>query len=536
VCVAAGTSGSTEPTWTVTKGAKTTDNTVTWQEITGQAGVNGDLTNCPKWTAIENTALALGYVIQDVAGDTLFVVTTAGTTNNSAEPTWSKTAGATTTDGTVIWTSLGAVGNFPAWGAPHARMGNASASGWMAAGDTCFVSNNHAATQAASLTIASSGTTAAPIKFYCVSDSTAPSATLATSASESVTGANSLTFNSYTSITGVIFNCGNGSSGNALTTFSGDGGYFENCAFNSKSTNNGTGSGFAFNGNVVSAIGSGSYLLNCTFTFGAAGQDLNSGASGIGYIVGGSIALTGTAPAILLSTDNIANRWIGFTFRDVDLSGITGTLVDFSGSDGGIYLFENCKLASGVAPTIGTPIGLSMPALKMYNCDNAGTDYRYYIQSFLGLQKNENTIVRSGGASDGTTSVSWNITTSSGANIAYPFIAEEIFQWSNLASSTHTCTVYLTSNTALNTNDIWLEFEYPGSASSPLGSLSSTRAAPLSALTSLTTDNSTWGGSTTYKYKLVASFNPASAGVVKGRIFVAKPSVTVYVDPLLNLA
>src|ERR1700743_2932630 len=57
--VVAGTTNSTEPTWTLTKGAKTTDNAVTWQEVTGQPGVNGDLANTPNWNAVKNTDVPL---------------------------------------------------------------------------------------------------------------------------------------------------------------------------------------------------------------------------------------------------------------------------------------------------------------------------------------------------------------------------------------------------------------------------------------------------------------------------------------------
>lgn len=101
VVTVAGTTaaGTTEPTWSLTDGATTTDGTVTFRTI-------------PKFPTIStfaiNTSLSQGAIVRPVANSMReFLVTTAGTTGGSA-PTWTNadTAGQTLTSGTVTFTSI----------------------------------------------------------------------------------------------------------------------------------------------------------------------------------------------------------------------------------------------------------------------------------------------------------------------------------------------------------------------------------------------------------------------------------------------
>jgi hypothetical protein len=168
----------------------------------------------------------------------------------------------------------------------------------------------------------------------------------------------------------------------------------------------------------------------------------------------------------------------------------------------------------------------------MENCDNSSTNYREYFANALGTYQQDTTHVRTGGSTNGTTPVSWSLTCTTKARFLMPFVTRDIAQWNATSGSSQTVTVYLMSTAALNNSQIWLEIEYPGSSSSPLGSTVNTRMALLGTPTTLTTDMSTWGSATSYIYKIVSpSFTPQMAGIIKARLYVAAPSTTtIYVD------
>ena len=244
----AGTTGGSEPTWGITQGAKTTDNTVTWIEITGKPGVNGDTTNSAVWLNVKNTAVSQGLLIYDSVTASLQVCTTAGTAGNGSAPSFSATAGVTTSDNTVTWTSLGLASNFGAYAAPWARLNLGLASGNFAAqNDTVYVSNNHAETQASSINYGAASYTDSINSFFsviCVNDTATPPTAAATGASVSTTGTNSITVganSNNTYIYGVTFNAGSAANtANITTNVNQTGGadslIMDNCTFNLNNT------------------------------------------------------------------------------------------------------------------------------------------------------------------------------------------------------------------------------------------------------------------------------------------------------------
>lgn len=537
LCIIAGTSLAAEPSWNITYGAKTVEAAgPTWMEVTGRAFFNGDYASTTPAASVSAQTVVLGQTIKDTGLTGGFICTTGGLISG-AEPTWNVGAvGNTTAWGAATFTYVGVPTAYAAWANPMPRQRIVGNSGFMAPGNNCWVSQNHAETQASQYTLAAGanaqGYNTQPLSFICANDSAAPPTAVATGASISTTGANDIiTTNPFWAyFYGINCNAGSGASqANFRTNTSANSNvWFDTCGI--KLNNTSSSSVITLN---QSASGFVQYL-NCNFVFGNASQQVNPGYPCL--VAGGSFAATGTVPTTLF-TSGITGQTI---IRDCDLSAITGTIMNLStanSSPGTSTNLQNCKLGSGVAIAANSnTAGPGGPFIKAHNCDNAATNYRYYYAYYFGTVQQETTIVRSSGATNGTTPESWNITTNSSTNYWTPFVSEEIELWQDTTGSAVTATFFLTSNTALNNNDVWLEVEYPSSASNPLGTVVTTRMVPLGTPAALTSDSSTWGGSITNKYKIAATFTPQMKGPVKCRIYVAKPSITIYVDPLFSIS
>jgi hypothetical protein len=538
VCIVAGTThASTEPTWVTTRGGKTTDNTVTWQECTGVAALNGDLTNTPNWTTVKNTSVTLGQVIQRNNGASYQICTTAGTAGNGSEPAFSNTAGTTTADNTVTWTSLGVVGNFTGWQAPHARLSAAFTATWGQAGNSFFIASEHAETQSTALTLTSPGTAASPCFAYSVTKTTVPpaSANLSAGASITTTGASNLLLQGHLYLYGATLNCTSGNNTAGLGLSGGTAScalYLDNCALVIPGTS--TSSVMQWGGSTNNA-----HLLvlnNTTVKFGSTSQSIR--------ILGGPIYWQDTASAINTggsiptSLFGGANNQMGSRLfvTGVDLSGTTGTLVAASGTPYQVFMTD-CKLGAAVT-VAATPTDNAGSQVDIVRCDSGATNYRTERYRYEGTQTVETTIVRTGGATDGTTPISWKLVTTANSKWRWPLISQPITIWNDSTSAITTLTIYgtTTGGGVPKDDEIWVEVEYLGASGSPLGSfITSTKADNLaaSAATNNSSDGSTWaGGGAGNGFKIVVpSFTPGQKGPINITIKAAKASTTYYIDP-----
>ena len=599
VCIIAGTTLSAEPTWVLTKGAKTAETAgPTWQECTGQPGVNGDATDSPTWTQNKNTAVTLGLIIYDSVSASLQIVSTAGTTGNGAQPSFSATAGVTTSDNTVTWTSLGLASGFGVWAAPFARVQSAIATNWMIAGNSLFVGDDHAETQATAETITFPGTLSAPNYAYSIDHAgsvTLLGATLKSGASVTTTGNSALTIQgsglgSGFATSGFTYSAGSGAVAAGVTYGNSNVAVAQaiNCAF----VKAGTSAGAAL---TLGRVNASVRLVNCTYQVGNVSDQLAAP---------GDVIWTNTPNAIqgaTLPTNLIATGTSGIMLiiDGVDLSALgSGKTIFPGGNATGRYLLKNSKLGSGVT-VAGTPSGSA--TVDVINCDSAGTNYifqRYWEQ---GTQIPETVLVRTGGASNGVTALSSKATTTANSNWTLPFSSQPIAIYNTITGTNRGVTLYgIYNGTAIpNNDDIWIEAEYFGSASSPQASFANnTKANNLATGSALTADStSVWtslvtarqnsyaysvgavmvpiantraffcttagtsagsepggyasavdGGSVTdggavfragWRFSLAVTLSspqPAMAGPIYVTVNAAKVSSTYWVDPLINLS
>jgi hypothetical protein len=406
-----------------------------------------------------------------------------------------------------------------------------------AAGDTIYLSDAHSESTASAVTIALAGTVAAPTKVIAGDDAAEPPTAVAT-ATIATTGANALIITGSAYFEGLILIAGSGGSTTELQLNKTAGGSIQR--YNNCSLRLGTShaTGRIDIGQDSSINGMLTELINTTLSYANTSQRLEFG--GTLVIKGGSFV--GGSSAITTFLEARSQRGTRALIEDFDMSAAAQALVLMVGGTaigcGGTVVFRRCKLpASWSGTLVSTALTIPGTRAEMYNCAAGDTNYALWIEDYAGSIRHETTIVLTGGASDGTTPISWKMV--SGANASYPMnllYSSEMGDWIETVGGSTTLTVEFIhdSVTDLNDDEIWLEVDYLGTSGFPLGTLiTDAKATVLTGAAAQASSSATWtttGLTNPNTQKLSVTFTPQEKGFYSARVALAKASTTVYVD------
>ncbi len=210
----------------------------------------------------------------------------------------------------------------------------------------------------------------------------------------------------------------------------------------------------------------------------------------------------------------------------------------------GRFVMRNTKLpASWSGLPLSTAFTVAGPRTEFYNFDDdSASNNALYIGDAFGTVTNENTIVRTSGATDGTVPFSWKmVSTASSSFPASPLTSPDLFLRNNTVTGNVTLSVDIIHSGvgagtagAFQNNEIWLEVDSLNASTSPLGTVSDSKPATiLTAATDIATSSNAWTSSpaTPVKQTLSVTIAPRMAGMLILRVCLAKASKTVYVDP-----
>lgn len=429
--------------------------------------------------------------------------------------------------------------NGSTWALAKATLAGAAAID--AAGDTVYVSQAHAGSASSSTTYALAGTPSNPVRVLCVNDAAEPPTALATTATITTTGTSSITITGSAYVYGLTMNTGTGTGSSTIslnTAAAASIQSYEQCAFNAVST--GT------NGHVyVNADGIQSQRTdwrNCNLSFANTASRLR--VCGEFNWRGGSLTAGVAVPNALLTFRGASSDRPALARTEgVDLSqlGSGKALVDLASFKVGEAWFIDCKLGSAVSATTGSWEG---PGGHVYihNSDSADTNYRREQHGYEGSVYTETTVVRTGGATIGSTGVSFRMVSS--ANARYPMLPLRTFTegaiWSDATGSSKTVTLeVVTDGVTLKDDECWLEVSYLGTSGVPLATLASdAKAGVLTTAANQASSSVGWtttGLSSPVKQKLEVSFTPQEVGAYRIAVVLAKPSTTVYFCPAFTV-
>lgn len=406
-----------------------------------------------------------------------------------------------------------------------------------AAGDDIYVSQVHAESTAASISPAFAGTHANPVKIICGNDAAEPPTAVTTGATVATTGNAHITINGSVYVRGIAFTAGS-TSALAYMLFGGtaaDVQTYDNCSFILRGTNTGA---------LISAGQSYTKVnwRDCHVKFADAAQGI--AAFGDFNWDGGSVLSGGTSPTNLVKRSN-AVAFANVRIANVDLSNCSAGVNIFqaqSAFDFGVNTISNSKLPASWSGALVSGTIVLGQRFSMYNCSSGATNYILSIMDYAGQIRDETTVVRTSGASDGTTPISWRMVSTANAKFIVPLVSDPIIVWNNTTGSAKTVTVEIVRDSATNLTDaeVWLEVDYYSTSGALQGTkITDAKANILATAADQTTSAAAWtttGLGSPNTQKLSVSLTPQVKGYYVCRVALAKASSTVYVCPKVTVS
>jgi len=428
-----------------------------------------------------------------------------------------------------VWSGATGAGTGADWANAYVNLQTAFSG--KTAGDVFYVAHDHVQTQASALALTSVGTEAAPSRVYCVdrAGSVPPvEADLRTTAQISTTVASAITLaGSISECYGIIFSAGSGASAASITTGSTASRSWRlvKCALILANTSTSS--------RITTSAAPGYAIWeDCTVEFGNVSQAISVASRCHIRNTNNAQFLTGsTIPTTLFLFTGASHLFV----EGVDLSQIVSAKNLFtSAAFACSAILKDCKLdatADVLTAAITAPSHLEVTLIR---CDTGDTNYRHERYLYTGDQKADTTIVRTGGATDGTTQISWVITTNAFAGIAgFFFECMPISIWQEDIGSPITVTIegIWPGGSVPNTNDIWMDVFYSGTSGTPMTKRATTRPLIITASSALPAGSGTWSGGLTVKFAMSATITPLEKGPITIYIKAAKASSTFYIDP-----
>lgn len=423
------------------------------------------------------------------------------------------------------------------WALSKATMTGAGSA--MAAGDTLYVSQAHAETQAAVMTIALPGTVAEPNFVIGSNDAAEPPTAGSEAATISTSGGNALNVNGSAFFEGLTFSAGDAANYANLTINGGTASSYRQvhrkCKFRLVGTHP---------SNIL-AFGSGNGNTNCDTLLIDSTYKLSNASSVINLrgdvkIVGGSLE-AGTAALTAIFKIGATSQPAYVFIDGFDASSMSSTVKMFSAAaqQNGVAVACGCKMPTGwVADNIAGDVGSYVfSRFEMYDTLPAGgSRIPFVVKDAGGLITPESTIVMSGGSEVGSAKMGASaLCTETGQTL-------ELFPLSTKIASSGSAMIATVefvhdSATPLTNADIYVDLYYPTATGEAVAT--TRRATFFSAVSDCPSSSAAWtttGLASPLKQKITVGFTPGAIGLVRAVVRLGKASKTVYVDTKLTVA